>query len=69
MDETALDPDTDRRALCLEAALWYFDRTGDEVKHPGDVVNVAEVFMHYLTNGEATEFHCKDELRKCVRGE
>lgn len=68
MDET-LDPDTDHRALCLEAALWYFDRTGDEVKDIGDVTNVAEVFFHYLTHGQANEFDCADRLRKCVRGQ
>ena len=68
MDEMELDPDTDHRALCLEAAIWYFDRTGDEVSHPGDVTNVAELFMHYLTNGQANEFDPKSAPIKTVRG-
>lgn len=69
MDETDADPDCSLRALCLEAALWYFDRTGDEVQDPSAVTNVAKLFMHYLTNGQVNEFDPKTAPTKCVRGQ
>ncbi len=68
MDETDVDPDCSHRAMCLEAAIWYFDRTGDDVPDPSAVTNVAEMFMHYLTHGQCNEFDPKSAPIKCVRG-
>lgn len=68
MDE-ALDPDIEARALALEAAIWFFDRTESAPGAVGDVTNLAEIFMHYLTNGQGNEFHSDPTLSKCVSGQ
>ena len=62
------DPDIEARALCFEAAIWYYDKTGSAPTDVSDVTNLAELFLHYLMNGQANEFDCKDESRKFVRG-
>ncbi len=68
MDETALDPDVAARAIALEAAIWFYDRTETTPADPTAIVFLAECFMHYLTNGEANEFDPKSAPIKCVRG-
>jgi hypothetical protein len=67
MDET-LDPDIEARALALEAAIWFVDKTGGDPQSVSDVTNLAEMFVHYLTHGQANEFNCTDKLRPTVRG-
>jgi hypothetical protein len=67
MDDT-LDPDIETRAFALEAAMWFYDTTGASPDSVGDVVNLAELFAHYLSQGQANEFLCSDSLRKTVRG-
>lgn len=67
MDET-LDPDIGARAFALEAAMWFYDKTESVPDNVADVVNLAEMFSHYLSDGQANEFHCTDKLRPTVRG-
>lgn len=67
MDET-LDPDIEARAFALEAAMWFYETTRSVPDSVGDVVNLAEVFSHYLSQGQANEFHTDPRLSKCVRG-
>jgi len=68
MDDEALDPDIECRAMCLEAAIWYYDRTGSEPEDVSDLTNLAEYFLHYIAHGQANEFHSDPTLSKCVRG-
>lgn len=67
MDDT-LDPDVSARAFALEAAMWFYDTTETAPSDIADVVNLAEIFTHYLSDGQANEFHCIDALAKAVSG-
>ena len=67
MDET-LDPDIEARAFALEAAMWFYDVTGSAPDNVGDVTNLSEVFLHYLTNGQSNEFDPKSAPACTVRG-
>ena len=67
MDDT-LDPDIEARAFALEAAMWFYDTTESVPDNVGEVVNLAELFCHYLSNGQANEFHCAGTSIKFVRG-
>ena len=68
MDET-LDPDIEARAFALEAAMWFYDVTDSAPDNVGDVTNLSEVFLHYLTNGQSNEFGCVVTLAKTVSGQ
>lgn len=67
MDET-LDPDLEARAFALEAAMWFYEVTDSAPADIAEVVNMAELFTHYLSNGQANEFHCAGVSIKFVRG-
>lgn len=67
-DDETLDPDLEARAFALEVAMWFFEATGSAPESVGDVVNIAEMFTHYLSNGQANEFHCAGTSIRFVRG-
>lgn len=68
MDDT-LDPDIEARCFALEAAMWFYSVTDSAPDNVGEVVNLAEVFTHYLSNGQANEFHCAGSSIRFVRGQ
>lgn len=61
-------PDEAARFVALQAAQWFYDATETAPKEPGDVVDMAALFEHYLSNGQTVAFDCKDGSRKFIAG-
>jgi hypothetical protein len=49
--------------------MWFYGITESAPDNVGDVINLAEMFTHYLSNGQANEFHCAGSSIRFVRGE